>query len=106
MCGIVLHMLLDVMPRLGEELGLHAVLGIHWHFGADPDPPDPYLWLMVPDSAPGPDPTPDPTPFFSDFKDAKTLYQTFILQALFQNTQNIYEKREGSGAGSSVILSD
>ncbi len=29
MSGIVLHMLLDVMPRLGEELGLHAVLGIH-----------------------------------------------------------------------------
>jgi hypothetical protein len=29
MSGIVLHMLLDVMARLGEELALHAVLGIH-----------------------------------------------------------------------------
>jgi hypothetical protein len=72
-----------------------------------------------------PDPTPDPTPFFSDFKDvnffhifsyylpegtsfsvlkikffAKILRKNFILQALFQSVQHIYEKREGSGAGS------
>ncbi len=32
--------------------------------------PDPYLWLMDPDS----DPTPDPTTFFIDFKDAKKYF--------------------------------
>ncbi len=40
-----------------------AVLGIRWHFGADP-----YLWLM------DPDPTPDPTAFFSDLKDVKKFF--------------------------------
>ncbi len=82
---------------------------------------DLYLWVM--DPAPTPDPTPDPTPFFSDFKDAKKisfffLYLTrrpqahylqsyklnfcwrFILQALFQSAQHLYEKKEGSSAGS------
>jgi hypothetical protein len=87
--------------------------------------PDPYLWLMDPK----PDPTPDPTPFFIDFKDTKKkifffiffliscwqalhlqskkfnfllnfVLKNLILQALFQSAQHIYEKREGSGAGS------
>jgi hypothetical protein len=76
---------------------------------------------------PAADLTPDPTTFFIDFKDAKKIFfshifiiicpqanhlQTkkfdyllkfvlnFILQALFQSDQHIYEKREGSGAGS------
>ncbi len=67
-----------------------------------------------------PDPTSDPTPFFSDFKDSKKNYfgpyfflitypqahylqsskfnfmlkfcQNFILQALFQSAQHIFEK--------------
>jgi hypothetical protein len=55
---------------------------------------------------------PDPTSFFSDFKDAKRIFfhifflspspvlkikvfaKNFILQALFQSVQNLYEKRE------------
>jgi hypothetical protein len=74
-----------------------------------------------------PDPTPDPTAFFKGLKDAKTqffhifssylptgtlpsvlqvlfffftkiLCKNFILQALFQSAQQIYEKREGSGS--------
>ncbi len=83
--------------------------------------PDLYLWQM------DPDPTLDLTPFFSDFKDTKKLFfsyffsynlptgtlssvlkilffakvlcYNFILQALFQSAQHIYEKREGSGSG-------
>ncbi len=78
---------------------------------------DPYLWLTEPDL------TSDPTPLFSDFKDAKKLFflcnfflitypqayylqsykifaeilcKNFILQALFQSAQHLYEKREGS----------
>jgi hypothetical protein len=72
-----------------------------------------------------PDPTPDPSTFFIDFKDAKNIFiffynlstgtsssdqkilffskflcKNFILQALFQSSQHIYEKREGSGSGS------
>jgi hypothetical protein len=31
---------------------------------------------------------------------AKVLHYNFILQALFQSAQHIYEKREGSGSGS------
>jgi hypothetical protein len=81
---------------------------------------NPYLRLMDAD----PDPDPDPTPFFSDFKDAKkicfpyfflpTYPQTHYLQSeklnfllkfcikilFFQSAQHLYEKREGSGAGS------
>jgi hypothetical protein len=30
---------------------------------------------------------------------AKTLWYNFILQALFQSAQHIYEKKEGSGSG-------
>jgi hypothetical protein len=59
---------------------------------------------------------PDQTPFFSDFKNAKkkishifflqltagTLSSVFvlkfILQALLQSAQHLYEKREGSGS--------
>ncbi len=83
--------------------------------------PDPYdtSWLM------DPDPTLDPTSFFSDFTAAKKLFlfhifsfnlptgilssvlkffffllkmlcKNFILQALCQSAQHIYEKREGS----------
>jgi hypothetical protein len=74
---------------------------------------------------PDPDPTPDLTPFFMTFKDAKKnifynlpagtssvlkiyffakiLCQNFILQALFQAAQHLYEKREGSGAVSGSI---
>jgi hypothetical protein len=78
-----------------------------------------------------PDPAPDPTPFFSDFKDAKkkfsrifsyclpsgTLFSVlkiyffakilcynFILQALCQCAQHLYEKRKGSGARSGSEL--
>ncbi len=76
-----------------------------------------------------PDPTTEPTPFFSDFKDGKNFLlkhffslnnmhtgtsssvleinfllkfcvKNIVLQALFQSAQHIYEKREGSGAGS------
>ncbi len=63
-----------------------------------------------------PDPTPDPTPSFIDIKDAKKIFKifflarrhiifslknlffakilcsNFILQALFQSAQHIYEK--------------
>jgi hypothetical protein len=83
--------------------------------------------LMDPDPVPDPGPTPDPTPFFNDFKDTKknvflffsynlptgtsssVLKIYFLLkfcvkilfcQALFQSAQDIYEKREGSRAGS------
>jgi hypothetical protein len=74
------------------------VLGIHAHFGADPDP------------------TPDPTPFFSDFKDAKKeIFKLFFSKNLifmlkfcvkilfcqhyvFQFAQHLYEKREGFGS--------
>jgi hypothetical protein len=71
------------------------------------------------DPAPDPDPTPDPTPFFTDLKDAKkNIFSIFfshnlptstsssvyvISQALFQSAQHIYEKREGSGAGSGSV---
>jgi hypothetical protein len=77
------------------------------------------------DPDPAPDPTPDPTPFFSDLGMqifvkhffsynlpagtlstqvkikyfAKILCYNFILQALFQSAQHLYEKKEGSGAG-------
>ncbi len=70
-----------------------------WHFGTDPDP----LWLMESD------PALDPTPFYSDFKNAKIYFfltnypqahYNFILHALFQTAQHLYEKREGSRAGS------
>jgi hypothetical protein len=81
------------------------MVGIHAHFGADPDP----------------DPTPDPTPFFSDFKDAKKTFSfifflnlpagslqnlifllKFCVKILFcqhyvnQSAQHLYEKRQGS----------
>ncbi len=74
---------------------------------------------------PDPDPTQDPTPFFSDFKDAKKIFIFFLsyLQAHYLPSQrfnfllkyfvlksyfasiisvrsHLYEKREGSGAGS------
>jgi membrane protein YdbS with pleckstrin-like domain len=58
-----------------------------------------------------PDPTPDPTSFVSYFKDAnlpscilssvlkiKFLAIIFILNALFQYAQHLYEIREGSGS--------
>ncbi len=51
-----------------------------WHFGADPDPPDPYFWLMDPVSDPAPDPAPDSTPFLIDFKDAKFFFSYFFLK--------------------------
>jgi hypothetical protein len=78
--------------------------------GSGSGSPDPYLWLMYPD----PGPTPDPTPFFNDFKDVKKIIFIFFsfpqsllklcvkmlfCQALFQSTEHIYGKREGSGAG-------
>jgi hypothetical protein len=57
-----------------------------------------------------PDPTPDPISLLIDFKDAKNIIflNTFfclnvILQSLFQFAQHIYEKREGSGAGSATL---
>jgi hypothetical protein len=68
---------------------------------------DPYLCLMDPDL----------TPFFSDFKKKFLNLPTgtlssvinlllkinfmlrFILQALFQSAQHLYEKREGSRSG-------
>jgi hypothetical protein len=81
---------------------------------------------MDPDPDLTPLPTPDPTPFFSDFKEAKKIFfpkvfssnlyagtlspvlkmyffakilrKNFILQALFQSAQHLYEKREGSGS--------
>ncbi len=40
------------------------------------------IWIRIPGSVPlnpALDPTPDPTPFFSDFKDAKTLFFFFIF---------------------------
>jgi hypothetical protein len=59
---------------------------------------------------------PDPTPFFTDFKDEKKFYFTFfsynvptgtssldkklIFLLKFYFAGDIYEKREGSGAGS------
>jgi hypothetical protein len=66
------------------------------------------------DPDPNPDPAPDLTPFFCDFKDAKKLIfyifflitypQAHIVSLKFNFYQNfasiIYEKREGSGAGS------
>jgi hypothetical protein len=54
----------------------------------------------------------DPTPFFSYFKDAKNLFTRRHLSSvlkikffaniflLFLSAQHLYEKREGSGAGS------
>jgi hypothetical protein len=83
-------------------------VGDPWKFGADPDP------------------TPDPTPFFSDIENAKKnflhifffhiifilknlfidkiLFKNFILMALFQSTEHIYENREGSGSGSVSLM--
>jgi hypothetical protein len=64
---------------------------------------------MDPDLDPDPtlDPTLDPTPFFIDFKDAKKLFFSYNLpigtlsSGLEKFTaQHIYEKKEGSGAGS------
>ncbi len=52
-------------------LWVRSSVGDPWHFGADPDPRDPYFWLM------DADPTPDPTPFFSDFKNAKKNFIFF-----------------------------
>jgi hypothetical protein len=63
------------------------------------------------------DPAQDPTPFIIHFKDArKNLFsynfptgtsflqkfcvKLYFLRTLFQSAQHIYEKREGSGAGS------
>jgi hypothetical protein len=37
---------------------------------------------------------------------AKILCLIFILQALFQSAQHIYEKREGSGAGAGSVPPD
>jgi hypothetical protein len=98
---------------------------------------DPYLILLDPE----PDPIPDQTPFFSDFKDARKIFfsnflsynlpagtlssvlrikfcYNFILQALFQSAQHLYEKKElmdpdpggstmcrsGSGSGSPTLI--
>ncbi len=83
---------------------------------------------MDPDPAQDPNPTPDLTPFFSDFEDAKTNFFSHfflitypqahytqvlkikffpkILKASYQSAQQLYEKREGSGAGSGSIPRD
>ncbi len=58
----------------------------------------------------------DPTTFLSDFKDVKkkffsnnlpagiksSVLYSFILQALFQSGQHLYEKMDGPGSGSLI----
>ncbi len=112
------------MVSLLHNLGMYSIVKISikqcWRSvtfwcGSGFGSPDPYLWLM--------DPDPDPTPFFSDFKEtkkniffkffsynlpanlffAKILCSNFILQVLFPFAQHIYEKREGSEAGSGSV---
>ncbi len=71
------------LARMKDAKPWHSV-GDPWHFGADPDPrpappiaaylpmcPDPYLWLM--------DTDPFPTPFFSDCKDAKNYFFSYLF---------------------------
>jgi hypothetical protein len=80
----------DFIPSLRDyEFGYQCWGSVIFLCGSGSGSPDPYLWLM----------DPDPTPFFIDFKDAiKHFFSyvfliTFILQALFQSAQHIYEKK-------------
>ncbi len=123
-CGI----LVTFLTRSGCFSSKQRWGSVTFWCGSGSGSPDPYLWLVDPDPAPGSDQTPDPTPFFINFKDAKKIiFFTFFshnvptgtsssvqkknfllkycvkmlfLQALFQTAQDIFEKREGSPAGS------
>ncbi len=82
-------------------------VGDPWHFGADP-----YLWLIDPNVT-----VRMQKKLFSYYRRhiffslknlifAKILCYSFIFLALFESAQHLYEKREGSGAGSIPLTNE